>query len=67
MFEIFMMVTNGAMCVLSAISFGKLIYDNYNHYMHPELAVNQHDIMVGDFVNHNKEVAGDVKDVNDDC
>ena len=35
--------------------------------MHPELAVNQHDIMVGDFVNHNKEVAGDVKDGHDDC
>jgi len=30
MFQIFMMLTNGAMCVMSTWSFAQSFYDNYN-------------------------------------
>ncbi len=30
MFQIFMMLTNGAMCVMSTLSFVQSFYDNYN-------------------------------------
>lgn len=32
MFQIFMMVTNGAMCFMSAVSFAKSLYDNCVHH-----------------------------------
>ncbi|WHA06746.1 hypothetical protein N3Z16_00960 [Candidatus Megaera polyxenophila] len=43
MFELFMMVTNGIMCMLSSISFSKLIYDKYNYSKLPNLLVNHDD------------------------
>jgi len=38
MFEIFMMVTNGAMCCMSGTSFFKSLYDNYIHHTLPPQA-----------------------------
>ena len=38
MFEIFMMVTNGAMCCMSGTSFLKSLYDNYTHHTLPPQA-----------------------------
>ena len=43
MFELFRMVTNGIMCMLSSISFSKLIYDKYNYSKLPNLLVNHDD------------------------
>ena len=55
MFELFMMVTNGIMCMLSTISFSKLIHDKYNYPKLPNLLVNHDD-------NHHdhKELVGQI-------
>lgn len=39
MFQIFMMLTNGAMCVMSTWSFAQSFYDNYNEKA-PEISKN---------------------------
>jgi len=61
MFELFMMVTNGIMCMLSSISFSKLIYDKYNHSKLPNLLVKQDDNhhTVLDHHDH-KELGGEI-------
>ena len=61
MFELFMMITNGIMCILSTISFSKLIYDKYNHSKFPNLLVNHDDNhhRVLDHHDH-KELAGEI-------